>query len=57
MANTVIKLKKSSTPSVSPVDLEYGEIAINYADGRLYYKDSSDTIRHISAGNNYSTVT
>jgi len=47
MANTKLKLKKSSVvgriPSAS--DLEYGEIAINYADGRLYYKNSSNQIR------------
>lgn len=46
--NTTIKLKKSSVPSQAPGtgDLDYGEIAINYADGRLYYKNSSNVIKN-----------
>ena len=42
MANT-IRLKKSSVASKVPfpADLDYGELALNYADGRLYFKDSS----------------
>ena len=57
MSNTIIRLKKSSVPSEIPANLEFGEIAINYADGLIYYKDSSNTIQHISSGaNSYSTV-
>lgn len=43
---TSIKLKKSSVTGKSPAsgDLEYGELAINYQDGRLYYKDASNAI-------------
>lgn len=48
---TSIKLKKSSVagriPSTS--DLEYGELAINYADGLIYYKNSSNTVQSINA--------
>jgi hypothetical protein len=43
MAN-VIKLKRSGTASTSPTSLEHGELAINYADGKLYYKNSSNSI-------------
>jgi hypothetical protein len=43
MAN-VITLKKSSTPSQAPSTLADGEIAINYADGKLFYKNSSASI-------------
>lgn len=43
MAN-VIKIKNSGTASSSPTSLEYGELAINYADGKLFYKNSSNTI-------------
>jgi hypothetical protein len=43
MAN-VITLKKSSTPSQVPSSLADGEIAINYADGKLFYKNSSASI-------------
>lgn len=57
MANTVIQLKKSSTPSAAPADLANGEIAINYADGKLFYKDSSGSIQEISSGGNtFSTI-
>jgi predicted S18 family serine protease len=41
-------LKKSSVTSKIPTigDLEFGELAINYADGRLYYKDSTVAIKY-----------
>ena len=40
-------LKKSSVIDKVPVagDLEYGELAINYADKRLYFKASDDSIQ------------
>lgn len=57
MANTVIQLKKSATPSQVPGDLANGELAINYADGKLFYKDSTGSIQEISSGGNtFSTV-
>lgn len=43
MANT-IKIKRSSTASGVPTSLDYGELAINYADGKLFYKNVSNTI-------------
>ena len=43
MANT-IKIKNSSTASAVPPSLEHGEIAINYTDGKIYYKNNSNTI-------------
>jgi hypothetical protein len=48
MSTTAIKLKKSSVVGKSPTDsdLIYGELAINYADGRLYYKSSSNVIKN-----------
>lgn len=48
MANTRVLLKKSSVASRTPTtnDLEYGEVAINYTDGRLYYKDSANSIKY-----------
>lgn len=48
MSITAIKLKKSSVPGKKPVtgDIEYGELAINYADGRLFYKNSSNIINN-----------
>ena len=46
MANKVL-LKKSSVAAKVPLatDLDYGEVAINYQDGKLYFKDPSNTIK------------
>jgi hypothetical protein len=43
-----IKLKKSSVNSKVPLvgDIDYGEVALNYADGRLFYKNSSNAIKN-----------
>ena len=51
MANT-IKLKNSSVALKVPLttDLVYGEVALNYADGKIYYKKSDGTIQSISGG-------
>lgn len=45
MANKIV-LKKSSTGAKVPLttDLDYGELAINYTDGKIYFKDSSNVI-------------
>ena len=43
MANT-IKIKNSGTASAAPSTLEHGELGLNYADGKLFYKNSSNTI-------------
>lgn len=43
MAN-IIKLKKSAVENKKPATLEYGEIALNYKDGNIYYKNSEDAI-------------
>lgn len=51
MANKVL-LKKSAVLGKIPntSDLDYGELAINYADGKLYYKTSLNTIESFVAG-------
>jgi hypothetical protein len=45
MSNKII-LKKSAVASKVPTisDLDYGELALNYADGKLYYKNSNNAI-------------
>jgi hypothetical protein len=43
MAST-IQIKRSSTPGAVPSSLAEGELAINRADGELYYLDASDQI-------------
>ena len=49
MANT-IKIKNSGTISATPSALEYGELGLNYADGKLFYKNGSGTIVPFSSG-------
>ena len=46
MANKVL-LKKSSVVAKVPVtgDLDYGELALNYADEKLYFKNASNAIK------------
>ena len=43
---TDIKLKKSSVSGRVPSgsDLSYGEIAINYEDGKIYYIDGCNSV-------------
>lgn len=45
--NTLLKLKKSSVSGRIPdsADLAYGELAINYTDGKLWYKHSAGGVR------------
>jgi hypothetical protein len=47
MANT-IKIKNSGTPSASPGSLEHGELGLNYADGKIFFKNLSNTIVEFS---------
>lgn len=48
MSNTSIRLKKSSVSGRSPdsADLDYGELAINFNDGRLFYKNSGNLVKN-----------
>ena len=48
MANT-IKIKNSATALAVPGSLEAGELALNRADGLLYYKNSSNAIAALGA--------
>lgn len=51
MSNKII-LKKSSVASKVPLtsDLDYGELALNYTDGKLYFKDATNNISSIGGG-------
>ena len=50
MANKLL-LKKSSVTNKVPLttDLDYGELAVNYADGKIYYKTSTNTINSFTS--------
>jgi len=52
MANT-IKIKRSGTQFDTPADLEYGELAINYYDGFLFYKDTNGDLQYFIADTGY----
>jgi hypothetical protein len=56
---STIKFKRSSVSGKIPLvgDLDYGEMALNYADGVLYYKNSSNAIASLSSGGTFNTST
>lgn len=58
MSNTIV-LKKSSVADKVPqtADLSYGEVALNYADGKLYFKTSSNTINFLGSSSATETLT
>jgi hypothetical protein len=56
MAN-VIKIKNSGTANAAPTSLEIGELAINYADGKIYYKNSSNAIVEFTSSGSGSSTT
>jgi hypothetical protein len=59
MANTTIQLRKSGVSGNVPDSLDVGELALNYADGKLYYKNADDVITFISSGattNSFATI-
>lgn len=59
MANTSIQLKKSGATGNVPVSLAYGELALNYADGKLFYKHANGSIASIATGsvtNSFATI-
>jgi hypothetical protein len=49
MTNTVIQIKKSSTPTAIPSSLADGELALNFADGKLFYKNTTGYIVQVSS--------
>jgi hypothetical protein len=58
MANKVL-LKKSSVASRVPAvgDLDYGELALNYTDGKLYFKNASNVIKSFTIDDAVVTLT
>jgi hypothetical protein len=56
MSNTAIQLKKSGASGNTPSGLSFGEVALNYADGKLYYKNSLNGISYISNQFSFDTI-
>lgn len=54
--NTAIQIKKSGQTGNTPADLSYGEVAINYADGKLYYKSDLNVISYITNQDTFGTI-
>lgn len=44
----VIKIKSNGTAGTAPTSLEVGELALNRADGQLYYRNTSNNIAAIT---------
>lgn len=57
MGNKVI-LKRSSVTAKTPTtgDLDYGELALNYTDGRLYYRTNTNSIDYFQSESNEITA-
>jgi hypothetical protein len=59
MANTTLQLRKSGQTGNVPPSLSYGELALNYADGKLFYKASNGSIASITtspATDSFATI-
>ena len=52
IANTILIHKKSGITGNTPSSLANGEMALNYADGKLYYKNSTGKIAYFYGANN-----
>ena len=50
MANTTLQVRKSGITGNVPSSLAFGELALNYADGKLYYKAANSSITYIQSG-------
>jgi len=54
-SNTLVLLKKSGISGNTPSDLAYGEVALNYAEGKLFYKNGVG-IKSITNQKTFSTI-
>jgi len=54
-SNTTVLLKKSGISGNTPSDLAYGEVALNYAEGKLFYKNGVG-IKYITNQQTFSTI-
>lgn len=52
MANTTVLIRKSGTLGTTPSSLTKGELALNYADGKLWYVNSSGNYQYFYGQNN-----
>jgi hypothetical protein len=59
MPNSKIILTKTDRANATPHpnDLDYGELAINYEDGLLFFKNASNRISKIASSSSFSQLT
>lgn len=55
MANTIL-IKSTGNATAAPGSLEYGELALNYYDGNLFYKNSNSNAISVIASNKTITL-
>jgi len=56
MSNTAIQLKKSGITGNTPSSLSFGEVALNYADGKLFYKNGLGGTSFITNQFSFDTI-
>ena len=56
MANTTLVLKNSGSTGNTPSALANGEVAINYADGRLFYKNAYGGTSYITNTQSFANI-
>ena len=56
MSNTAIQLKKSGITGNTPSSLAFGEVALNYADGKLFYKNGLGGTSFITNQFSFDTI-
>ena len=56
MSNTAIQLKKSGASGNTPSSLSFGEVALNYADGKLFYKNGLGGTSFITNQFSFDTI-
>ena len=57
--NLTVVIKNSGVTSNVPTSLANGELALNYADGKLYYANTTGDIKYLSSGlssNSFATI-
>ena len=53
--NLTVVIKNSGVASNVPTSLANGELALNYADGKLYYANTTGDIKYLSSGSSGSS--
>jgi hypothetical protein len=51
------RLKRSNTANAVPASLEDGEVAVNQADGRLFYRTAAGGVAALAGGGAIPTAT